>query len=233
MLRHSNAADFIQAAKKEIEKLQRRGTFKYVPLTDADADTTILPLICFFKYKSDPEGYIDLLKARICVRGDLQNKQEDTYAATLAARRFRALLAIAAAFDLEVRDYDAVSGFTNSKLKKKIYCHAPDGFKRTGQCWLLLGALYGLKESALLWYTDFSAALEELGLHPVPGVNCLYTNGWLTLFFCVDDIVTPCSTQGLAKLRRFKEALFDRFEMRSLGNIEWSLGIRVLRDRPN
>jgi hypothetical protein len=39
---------------------------------------------------------------------------EDTYAATLAIRIFRALMAIAAYFNIEVRQYDAVNAFTNA-----------------------------------------------------------------------------------------------------------------------
>ena len=62
----------------------------------------ILPLKWVFKCKFDSDGYLQKLKARLCVRGDLQITEEETYAATLAARIFRALMAIAAAFDLEI-----------------------------------------------------------------------------------------------------------------------------------
>ena len=47
-------------------------------------------------------GYLEKYKARLCIRGDLQeSSREDNYAATLAARTFRALMAIAAPYDLE------------------------------------------------------------------------------------------------------------------------------------
>jgi Reverse transcriptase (RNA-dependent DNA polymerase) len=74
-------------------------------------------------------------------------------------------------------------------------------------------------------------ALEELGLHPVPGVNCLYANDWLILFFYVDDVVSMCHKQQTDRLRAFEQALFARFEMRSLGDPQWFLGIRITRDR--
>ena len=55
-----------------------------------------------FTYKFDTNGYLIKYKARICVRGDLQKfGLQDTYAATLAARTFRTLMAITAYFDLE------------------------------------------------------------------------------------------------------------------------------------
>jgi hypothetical protein len=81
----------------------------------------------------------------MCVRGDLQYTEQDTYAATLAVRTFRALMGIATAFDLEIRQYDAVNAFINSLLNEEIYCRAPEGFEREGHCWLLLRALHGLK----------------------------------------------------------------------------------------
>ena len=96
---------------------------------------------------------------------------------------------------------------------------------------LLLRALYGLKQSPLLWYKDLTAALEELGLQEVPGVNCLFTNGYFTLFFFVDDIVVLCAKKNLGRLKEFKAALFTRFKMRNLGELQWFLGIRVVRDR--
>ena len=60
-------------------------------------------------------------KARLVVQGDLQPKTDkDTYAATLAARVFRVIIALYAYFDLEAKQLDAVNAFGNSKLRKKI-----------------------------------------------------------------------------------------------------------------
>jgi hypothetical protein len=55
-----------------------------------------------FSYKLDEDGFVIKYKARLVVQGDLQVSQfKDTYAATLAARVFRALIAIVAFFNLE------------------------------------------------------------------------------------------------------------------------------------
>jgi hypothetical protein len=56
-----------------------------------------------FSYKLDEDGFVIKYKARLIIRGDLQVSQfKDTYAATLAARVFRALIAIAAFFNLDI-----------------------------------------------------------------------------------------------------------------------------------
>ncbi len=103
-----------------------------------------------FKYKFDTDGYLVKFKARMCVRGDLQSTEQDMDATTLVAKTFRALTAIAAAFDLEIWQYDAVNAFINSLLNDEIYCYCPEGFEKFGCCWKLLRALYGLKRSPLL-----------------------------------------------------------------------------------
>jgi Reverse transcriptase (RNA-dependent DNA polymerase) len=227
MLKHRFAREFEHAAIRELNELERRGTYE---LTQKKEQKTV-PLTWVFKYKFDSDGYLIKFKARLCVRGDLQSTEQDTYAATLAARTFRALIAMAAAFDLELWQYDAVNAFINSCVDEEIFCECPDGFQQPGQCWQLRKALYGLKQAPMLWYKELSTALEDLGLWPVPGVNCLYTNGWLILFFYVDDIVALCTKSNVAKLREFETRLLKKFEMRALGELQWFLGIRILRNR--
>jgi len=92
--------DFWLLPIKEYTNLERRDTFRHVSRSTASSKT--LPLKWVFTYKFDEDGYLTKFKARICVRGDLQDPAElDTYAATLAARALRALMTITAAFDLE------------------------------------------------------------------------------------------------------------------------------------
>jgi hypothetical protein len=146
---HPQRDGFIQAAKKEYGDLFQRNTFKKV---EKPTNARVLPVRWVFVYKFDTDGYLEKHKARLCVRGDMQEcSREDNYAATLAARTFRALMAITAAYDLEARQYDAVSAFTNSQLDEIIYIQCPDGFKECNTCLLLFRALYGLRQSPRLW----------------------------------------------------------------------------------
>jgi hypothetical protein len=103
-----------------------------------------------FTYKFDEDGYLYRFKARLVVRGDLQQLYGDTYAATLAAQTFRALIAIANQFGLELLQYDVPNAFLNATLNRKLYAETPDGFKMDGELLQVLRALYGLKESPLL-----------------------------------------------------------------------------------
>lgn len=55
---------------------------------------------------------------------------QNTYAVTLAARVFRRLMTIAAAFDLESEEWDAINAFIYSLLDETVYVEFPDGFKQ-------------------------------------------------------------------------------------------------------
>ena len=167
----------------------------------------------------------------------MQHTDQDTFAATLAARIFRALMAIVAAYDLETRQYDAVNAFANSEIEEPTYCIPPDGWTNSDLAssdkilLLLLRALYGLKQSAALWYKNLSRTLIELGLEPVSGVDCLFINDYMLLFFFVDDIVVLFDRQHVKKVDEFQAKFFDAYHMRYLGELEWFLGIQISRDR--
>ena len=107
---HPLAYGFQQAISAEINALQSMGTWQEVSPEDAiHNNKTPIPTRWLFKYKFDNQGYFTNYRARLCARGDLQKTETDTYAATLAARIFRALVVIVNTFDLETREYDAVS----------------------------------------------------------------------------------------------------------------------------
>lgn len=130
-----------------------------------------------FTYKGDEDGFLTRCKARLVVRGDLQkNHSQDTYAATLATRVFKALMAIAAYFDLDIQQFDAVNAFCNAFLDEDVYIRYPDGFHVPDHCLQLIRALYGLPKSPLLWYNLMCEYLRKLGLSIIdPIINALNT----------------------------------------------------------
>ena len=127
--------------------------------------------------------------------------------ATLAAWIFHTLIVIAAAFDLEIRQYDAVNAFINAKLNKLIYCYCPEGFSQDGHILKLLMALYRLKILPLLWYKELTGILAKFRLKPVPDTNCLFTDGRLIIFFYVNDIAILFTKKDFLRLEKFKAKL--------------------------
>ena len=83
-----------------------------------------------FTYKFDSNSYLYKFKARLVVRGDFYVPNEkDTYIATLVLRIFRALIAIAAYFNLEIKQFDAINAFGNTILNELIYIYYAKGIE--------------------------------------------------------------------------------------------------------
>ncbi|KAM4063276.1 reverse transcriptase (RNA-dependent DNA polymerase) [Hirsutella rhossiliensis] len=221
---HRFGPQFKEAAHAEWKSLQKRGTFKAVPRDQATGRP--LPLTWVFKYKFDKHGFLIKFKARLCVRGDLQKLgDKDTYAATLAGKSFRVLMAITAKFDLESRQLDAVNAFANALLDddEEIYVLFPDGYYRQGWVLRLLRALYGLRRSPLLWQKELTAAFKELGLSQCPDEPCIFQNDWLTVFFFVDDIVFLYRKDNEDAADHMVAALKRKYAMTDQGELQWFL----------
>ena len=71
-----------------------------------------------YTYKLDKDYRFKTYKARLVVRGDQQRNitSQETYAATLASRSLRMLMAIAANFDLELKQYDVINAFVHAVI---------------------------------------------------------------------------------------------------------------------
>lgn len=229
-LRHQFAKQFIQAARDEFDSLKKKGTFEVVPKKQG---MQILPLTWVFKYKFDKFGKLAKFKARICVRGDLQAPNDlATRAATLAARIFRTIIALAAVFDLEIVQYDAVNAFVNSELDEEVYTYFPDGFKEKEQVLKLKRALYGLRRSPRLWQQELTRTLLDLGFEQVPDEECLFVRNGVILLFFVDDILIFYDKAKNQRLfEEIERGLMAKYELRKMEKFEWFLNIRVVRDR--
>ena len=160
--KHPDWLRWKEAMQKEINDCNTKGVYKIVSHTDGITMRPI-PLKWVYTYKLNSDGYLIRHKARLCVRGDKQPLNElDTYAATLAAEVMRFLLAMAAHFDLEMRQFDAVTAFLNANLDETVYTTPPPGFSQKGQIWHLLKALYGLRRSPHLWHNELSGFLQSI-----------------------------------------------------------------------
>jgi hypothetical protein len=183
-----------------------------------------------FSYKFNENEYLHEYKARLVVRGDLQEQYGDTYAATLAARLFRAAMTLACAFKLKAKQYDVPNAFLNAFLDCTLHVKTPDGFQdRCGQTLQLLRALYGLKEAPRLWAIHFQESLRKLGLHPVQGFPCLWMNKRIVLFFYVNDIIMLYYPDYQDEFEKLEQHLVKLYNLRQIGDVKWFLGIRIER----
>jgi hypothetical protein len=194
-----------------------------------------------FKVKLDKNGGIARYKSRWVARGFTQIAgidYDETYAAVAKPVSIRILMAIVAYYNLECKQYDIITAFLNTMIgDRKIYVEQPHGFKvdnhNTSQplvC-LLLRALYGLKQSPLLWYEELTKFLKSLGFAALYGDICVfqhtYTQAIIVIY--VDNLILMALKTAI--INDFAEQLKSRFELSELSELSFYLGCRITRDR--
>jgi hypothetical protein len=186
-----------------------------------------------YVYKFDKHGRFVKAKARLVVRGDqqLRGTAENNYAATLAGRSFRTVMAIAARFDLELLQFDAVNAFANADLDEDVFMRMPPGYRRHQTILKLNKALYGLRRSPLLWQRTISRALGNLDFKAVPHEPCAFTRNGVIIFFYVDDIVIAFRESQRQDALRTMIQLRSRYQLTGGEPLQWFLGMEILRDR--
>ena len=119
MLKHPYTSQWLDAVKLKYDTLLALNTFRQVPIPK---DDQVVPITWKFVYEFDTDVYLVKFKARLYIRGDLQKLTlKDTYAATLAAKAFRALTAIPATIGQMAMHWDVVlNGFCQAELDKVI-----------------------------------------------------------------------------------------------------------------
>ncbi|KAG7001233.1 hypothetical protein FOFC_03480 [Fusarium oxysporum] len=198
------------------------------------SEQQVLGCMWVYVYKFDKHGRFQKCKARLVVRGDQQAKGrlQETYAATLAGRSFRTLVAIAAKFDLEMAQYDVVNAFVHAPINQDIFMHMPPGYKKAGTILQLNKALYGLRVSPLLWQKELSKTLLELGYEQVPHEPCCFKKEGILFFFYVDDVIVAYRKARGDKANELINQLQLRYKLTGGNPVQWFLGMEVIRDRP-
>ena len=87
-------------------------------------------------------------------------------------------MAIAAHFDLEIKQYDVVNAFiyaSRQSTRPAVTCYMPDGFFMPRMLVEVKQALYGLVDSPSLWYKEFTSTLVKLELELIKEEPYIYT----------------------------------------------------------
>jgi hypothetical protein len=224
---------FVQAELKHLQTHKEMQSWTEIDRSNPTVrGKQVIQCMWVYTYKFDKHGRFQKCKARLVVRGDQQRglRTEDTYAATLAGRSFRVLMAIAARFDLELIQYDVVNAFVNAKLLDAVFMTLPPGYRKPGKVLLLHKALYGLRISPLLWQKELSSTLRTAGYQPIPHEPCCFAKDGILIFFYVDDIVIAYRKGQDPK--ELVAALKKQYELTGGNELQWFLGIEIIRDRP-
>ncbi|CAA7270187.1 unnamed protein product [Cyclocybe aegerita] len=118
-----------EAIQKELESLQKAGTWKVVK---RPAGKNIIGCKWVFCIKKDAHGRIEKYKACLVARSFTQVYSVDymeTFAPVAKMASLRTVLAIAAQNDWPIEVFDFNSTFLNGKLNEEIYMQLPLGFE--------------------------------------------------------------------------------------------------------
>ncbi|XP_028102694.1 uncharacterized protein LOC114301935 [Camellia sinensis] len=142
----------------------------------------------------------------------------------------RTLIFVAAAHQWSLFQLDVKNAFLNGHLAEEVYMRPPPGLSHPrGVVCRLCCALYGLKQSPRAWYERFHSVALQLGFRSSHHDCALFVRrtsiGLVLLLLYVDDmIITGFDSSTIEEV---KHQLFQEFEMKDLGSLQYFLGIEV------
>lgn len=223
---------WIAAKEEHLASLYSNGTWSVV---DAPEGINRISTKWVFKIKLLPNRQIDKFKMRLCARGFSQQYGIDyfeTFSPVVRLESLRMLLAIGAIYDYEIEQMDIVSAYLISKLEDELYLETPEGVSiPEGKVLRLNKSIPGLKQSGRVWNKTIDKFFEEYGLYAIPADPCVFVtkDKRLIVALYVDDLLIL--GKEIEEIKRFKQDISNRFDIKDLGAVSLILGIQVTRDR--
>jgi hypothetical protein len=199
----------LQSALSEMSQLLRQGVIKGIKADEVVHPSELVPSKIFFKGKQDSEGRQLSLKGRFVAGGHRQNrdKYESGVSKTVSIPFVLTIATIAAHKNMIVCTYDVPGAYLWADrigTKHKIYVRL-DQFTTEMLCIIdaewhkyvrqngtsvaeVKKALYGLIESAHLWYLYITKYLISLGFHKSNYDECVFLKQGMTIALYVDDM---------------------------------------------
>ena len=168
--------EWVAAMDEELASLKKNEAWE---LTKIPPSRNIIQNRWMFKLKRDSSGGVQRFKARLVAKGYTQRAgidYEETYSPVVRYDSLRAVLAIAAALDLEIAQLDVKTAFLYGDLNEELYMSQLTGFIKKGEEKLvcrLKRSLYGLKQSSRSWNSKFNEFITMYGLKPSVADPCV------------------------------------------------------------
>ncbi|CAL9004610.1 unnamed protein product, partial [Prunus brigantina] len=195
--------EWAEAMDEEMRALQKNSTWEVVELPKGKK-----PVGCRWvftvKYKAD--GSLERYKARLVAKGYTQ-----TYGVY----------------------YQETFSPVAKMNTEEVYMDFPPGYSNGGKMGVcrLRKSLYGLKQSPRAWFGRFTQAMRKNGYYQSHSDHTLFVkrrNGKVTaLIIYVDDMIITCDDSD--EIVKLEKNLSAEFEMKSLGDLKYFLGVEVAR----
>jgi hypothetical protein len=96
-----------------------------------------------------------------------------------------------------------------------------------------LKAIYGLRDSLLLWYKKLNETLESMGLISSKEEPCLFyfPNRKICILFYVNDILYLYYKNNILNANEIIRAFKTKYKIKNERDVKWFLGIRIIRNK--
>lgn len=203
MLKAPDKVHFVKGQDSEWSELASHGTFSLALKSEAHREKAqIVPCTWTFKRKRNPfTGEIKRYKARLCLRGDLEQEITQKYAPVGNWETIRMMLILTARFKFKTRCIDIANAFVQARLKKAKYMEIPMGYADMPSllamlpegadikdyCVKLHRSLYGAADAPKLFYEHCDKIFEKIGMKKCEKDPCLYLGDGIAVSCYVDD----------------------------------------------
>ena len=216
--------------KEKVLSQLKKGVFR---ITKPPYDEPIIPGRWDYRIKENLDGSIARFKARWVAKGYMQVEGRDyneKFAPVVRSDTSRILLSVAATKGWRIRQFDIKVAFLNSNMDRKLYTTEPKGYETgEGNACLLNKALYGLVQSAYLWFEEIKGTLVAYGLIQSKHDDALFYNPHTELYVTVyvDDIKAFAPTDAI--INDLSTFISKKYELTDLGDLKWYLGMEINR----
>jgi histone deacetylase 1/2 len=219
------------AMDTEVSDLQAKGTFEFVRRSEVKEQ--VIPSTWVFRRKFKPDGTFSKLKARFCVRGDLQHDVVgETYAPVVDWGTLRLVFSLAMAHNLHTTQIDFKNAFVQSTLPQPIYLELPPGKYRSdpryqGLVLKVNKSLYGDRRAPNLWYMHLRSILEQEGFTVSSTDPCLFLRHDCMVVCYVDDSIIVSKDPAVAQNLLHRLEHHHKMDFTREGDLAAYLGVSI------
>ncbi|GKD52999.1 retrovirus-related pol polyprotein from transposon TNT 1-94, partial [Tanacetum coccineum] len=225
-------SSWIESMQDKVNQFKRLDVWE---LVECPISRNIIAVKWIWKNKTDVENTIIRNKSRLVSKGYRQEEGinfKESFTPVLRLEAVRIFMAYAAHKNFPIYQMDVKTAFLNGPLKEEVCVRQPAEFVDPdfpNHAYHLKKAMYGLKQAPRAWYDKLSIFLIEH--HFIKGIAdpTLFTrrheDDILLVQIYVDDINFGSTKLVFAK--RFEKLMKDKFEMSTIGEMKFFLGLQV------
>ncbi|GJY96938.1 putative ribonuclease H-like domain-containing protein [Tanacetum coccineum] len=188
-----------------------------------------------FRNKRDERSIVVKNKARLVAQGLRQEEgvdYDEVFAPVARIKAIRLFLAFASYMGFTVYQMDVKSAFLYGTIEEEVYVHQTSSFvnpAHPNKVYKVIKALYGLHQAPRAWYETLSYFLMENGFRRGAIDKTLFIkkkkSDIMLVQVYVDDIIFGSTKKSMCT--EFKECMHKRFQMSSMGELTFFLGLQV------